>query len=307
MNIDNEVHEAKQRYDRYLKLESLMTEKVRQLNEQEDKVYKLYLQLQKENKDVEELEKTSFSTLFLKLAGQMAERKEKEEQEARIVELRYHDAKRVENEIREELNQLKEEQLTLKNARQEYLEALARKREQLSPEQLSKISDLQNKIDQAEYNIKEGKEAIEAGNYARDIALKVYNSFESASTWGVIDMVGVLDFVADMAKHAKVNEAKQLTNELEQALRRFKTELVDTRINVNLSVEINDFDRMVDFMFDNVFSDYMIQNKINRAKEQVGTVLNEIEYVLNELNETVNQSEKDIRQYKKMMLEYIEN
>ena len=29
MNIDNEVHEAKQRYDRYLKLESLMTEKVK--------------------------------------------------------------------------------------------------------------------------------------------------------------------------------------------------------------------------------------------------------------------------------------
>ena len=114
MNIDNEVHEAKQRYDRYLKLESLMTEKVRQLNQQEDKVYELYLQLQKENKDVEELEKTSFTTLFLKLAGQMAERKEKEAQEARIVELRYHDAKRVENEIREELNQLKEEAVQFK-------------------------------------------------------------------------------------------------------------------------------------------------------------------------------------------------
>lgn len=307
MNIDNEVHEAKQRYDRYLKLESLMTEKVRQLNQQEDKVYELYLQLQKENKDVEELEKTSFTTLFLKLARQMAERKEKEAQEARIVELRYHDAKRVENEIREELNQLKEEQSNLKNARQDYLEALARKREQLSPEQLNKINDLQNKIDQAEYNIKEGKEAIEAGAYAREVAMKVYNNFESASTWGVLDMVGALDFIAGMAKHAKINEAKQLTNELEQALRRFKTELVDTRINVNTSIEISDFDCMVDFMFDNIFSDYMIQNKINRAKEQVGTLLNEIEYVLNELNETVNQSEKDIRQYKKMMLEYIEN
>lgn len=307
MTIEEEVYEAKQRYNRYLKLASLIKEKSLQLGRQEEKVYSLYKQVQKEQADIEELEQSNFSTLFLKVMGKMDERKEQEEQEARIVELRYNDAKRVENEMREELNKLRAEEQTLINSREEYLKALDKKRMQLTPEQLTAIKNLQDKIDQAEYNVKEGLEAIEAGKHARTIANKIYKDFNTAASWGIADMFGVMDFVADIAKHAKINEAKRALNELESALRSFKTELVDVRININISVNISDFETMMDFMFDNMFADYMVQSKINRAKEQIGSLINEIEYVLNQLNTSVSENQRIIKESKKAMLNYIES
>lgn len=307
MTIEQEVQEAKQRYLRLLKVNSLIKEKSLQLAKQEDKVYSLYKQVQKENNDIEELEQSNFSTLFLKVIGKMDERKEKEVQEAHIVELRYNEAKRVENEIRNELTALQKEQETLEFSRQEYLDALEKKRASLNPEQLAKIGEIQTKIDNAQYNIKEGLEAIEAGKYAKEIAEKIYNDFNSAASWGVADLLGVMDLVADVAKHAKINAAKRSLNELQSALRAFKTELVDIRINIDVSIDISDFDTIMDFMVDNVFSDYMVQSKIARAKEKFGAILNEIEEVLNELNTLVKENEKAIKEYKRVMLDYLES
>ena len=283
MDKQYDIKEVRERFNRYNRLEKLIQEKGRQLAVQRDRLSDLYRQLEKENRDVEELERASFSSLLARITGQMEQKMEKEVQEARIVELRFNDAKRVEKELLEELTKLKDEQYRLRNVKEEYKIALSMKRDQLSPSQLEEMDRLQDELHDCQSTIKESKEALAAGEEAKELVERAQRSLSSAQNWGIVDMIGALDFIADMAKYQKINEAKQLMNELQMALRRFKTELVDVNFDARFVVNISSFDTMMDFFFDNMFFDFMVQSKINDAKRQMDGIYDQINNIMAEL------------------------
>lgn len=306
--MDNyyDIKEVRARFDRYNRLGKLIEEKGRQLAMQREKLGVLYRQLEKENKDVEELERASFSSLLARLTGQMAQKMEKEVQEARIVELRFNDAKRVEKELLDELAKLKDEQYELRNIREEYKTALSMKRDQLTLTQREEMDRLQDELHDCQNTIKESEEAIEAGEEAKELVEKAKRSLNSAQNWGFVDMIGALDFIADIAKYQKINEAKQLMNELQTALRRFKTELVDVHFDAGFIVNISSFDTMMDFFFDNMFFDFMVQSKINDAKRQIEQIEDQILDIMDELESIHDRNTNKIDELKEKIRQYIE-
>lgn len=301
-----DIKEVRERFNRYNRLEKLIQEKGRQLAVQRDRLSDLYRQLEKENRDVEELERASFSSLLARITGQMEQKMEKEVQEARIVELRFNDAKRVEKELLDELTKLKEEQYSLRNVKEEYKIALSMKRDQLSPSQLEEMDRLQDELHDCQSTIKESKEALAAGEEAKELVEQAQRSLSSAQNWGIVDMIGALDFIADMAKYQKINEAKQLMNELQMALRRFKTELVDVNFDAGFVVNISSFDTMMDFFFDNMFFDFMVQSKINDAKRQMDGIYDQINNIMAELESINDRNTSKISGLKEKIRQFIE-
>lgn len=289
--------QAKENFDRLKKVQGMIVEKKRQLELQRQRLSSLYRDLEKENRDVEVLEKTSFSTLFSKMMGSYENKLEQEIQEARIVELRFKEARRVEEDILLELNELEKEAHLLEFAPNEYRVALEAKRDALPADKRDEMEKYQEKINGCNSVIKEALEAVEAGNEAKVYLDKAMRSLSSAQNWGVADMFG-LDLIADIAKHQKINEARELINRLQMALRKFKTELVDVRFDHNIYVNISSFDTMVDFFFDNMFFDFMVQSKITQAKSELDGAYVQIEGILAKLNQLVEEKEKEIRDIK---------
>ena len=73
---------------------------------------------------------------------------------------------------------------------------------------------------------------------------------------------------------------------MEQAkydLRNFSRELNDVNMACNLNINTGDFLSFADYFFDGFIVDWMVQDRINRAKDQVEDAIRRVEQVLRQL------------------------
>ena len=131
---------------------------------------------------------------------------------------------------------------------------------------------------------KERREAIEAGQRALNSLRAAQKELESARNWGMVDLFGG-GFISSMLKQGKMNTAQ---NHMEQArydLQNFSKELRDVERGVDLHINTADFLTFADWFFDGFAVDWMVQNRINRAREQVGEAIRRVERILSALEQ----------------------
>ena len=134
-----------------------------------------------------------------------------------------------------------------------------------------------------EYNYeKEKQEAIDAGNKALKSLRKAQENLDSAKGWGIFDMLGG-GFLSTMVKHSKVDQAKENMEQAKYDLRSFSKELNDVNIACNLNIETGDFLSFADWFFDGLIVDWMMQDRINQASQQVEEAIRRVEEILRQL------------------------
>lgn len=134
-----------------------------------------------------------------------------------------------------------------------------------------------------EYNYeKEKQEAIDAGNKALKSLRKAQENLDSAKGWGIFDMLGG-GFLSTMVKHSKVDQAKENMEQAKYDLRDFSKELNDVNIACNLNIETGDFLSFADWFFDGLIVDWMMQDRINQASQQVEEAIRRVEDILRQL------------------------
>ncbi|MDD6071077.1 MAG: hypothetical protein PUJ11_09050 [Eubacteriaceae bacterium] len=134
-----------------------------------------------------------------------------------------------------------------------------------------------------EYNYeKEKQEAIDAGNKALRSLRKAQENLDSAKGWGIFDMLGG-GFLSTMVKHSKVDQAKENMEQAKYDLRNFSKELNDVNIACNLNIETGDFLSFADWFFDGFIVDWMMQDRINQASQQVEEAIRRVEDILRQL------------------------
>lgn len=134
-----------------------------------------------------------------------------------------------------------------------------------------------------EYNYeKEKQEAIDAGNKALRSLRKAQENLGSAKNWGIFDMLGG-GFISTMVKHSKVDNAKEYMEQAKYDLRDFSRELNDVNIACNLNIETGDFLSFADWFFDGFIVDWMMQDRINQASQQVEEAIRRVEDILRQL------------------------
>ena len=127
-----------------------------------------------------------------------------------------------------------------------------------------------------EYNVeKEKREAIEAGQRALNNLHTARENLNSAKNWGLVDMFGG-GFFTTMMKQSRMDQAKRNMDLAKLALRNFSKELNDVNIACNLNLDMGDF-------FDGFAVDWMVQDRINKARNQVEEAIQRVEHALNQL------------------------
>ena len=129
---------------------------------------------------------------------------------------------------------------------------------------------------------KEKREAIEAGRRALNSLQAAKENLNSAKNWGLVDMFGG-GFFTTMLKHSKMDQAKQNMEQAKYDLRSFSKELNDVSMVINLNIETGDVLSFADWFFDNFFVDWMVQDRIDKARDQVRDAIWKVENVMREL------------------------
>lgn len=129
---------------------------------------------------------------------------------------------------------------------------------------------------------KEKREAIDAGNRALRSLREAQDNLNSAKNWEIWDMLGG-GFISTMAKHSKMDHAKQNMEQARYDLRNFSKELNDVNMTCHLDIETGDFLSFADWFFDGFVVDWMVQDRINQASQQVAEAISKVEGILRQL------------------------
>ena len=86
-----------------------------------------------------------------------------------------------------------------------------------------------------------------------------------------------------MIKHSKLDGASASLEEARYHLQIFQRELSDVCIPQELHINVNGFLSFADFFLDGLIADYLVQSRINDAREQVDDAIERVEMLLGDL------------------------
>ena len=272
-------------------LEKVQEELMLQKNMLSVNVRKLKESCKKEQADVERLEGGSLSAFFYNVIGKMDEKLTKEREEAYAAKVKYDAAVKELQKVEEDLRKNESDLNELGDCEKQYEELLEVKKERMKTTghwAAEKILELEQRLTYLDNQKRELDEAMEAGEAASALTEDVLNSLNSAESWGTFDILGG-GIIADAMKYSDLDEAQMLIENLQDQLRRFKTELADVTIDSEMNVKIDGFLQFADYFFDNLFTDWAVMDKIRNSRLQVENTGDQIQSVMEKLSEMKDQ------------------
>ena len=296
--LDRELEQARQALDRARKLDVMLGD----LQVQEERCRQAEAEawevLNREQADVEELEGMSLASFWARLKGNREERLDQERREALAAKARYDAARRDREDLERRLASVREERDSLLTWQDRYQALLEEKEDLLrrtGGEKARELIRLEEDAGEIRRQLREVREAAEAGDHARYALEEMASALDSASGWGTWDIFGG-GMLVTMAKHDAMDNAQQLGDQARQALSRFRTELADVAAVEVPDVELGGFAAMADYLFDGLFADLYVQGQISDAQTGVNRSLDQVSGLLNNLARERQRLEEEARQ-----------
>lgn len=267
LNYNEEFMKLEEEKNTLRKLQSKLSNLEEEISITKDKYNTLNASLSKEKKDVDKLESISLSYILHKLKGNIDEKLSKEKYEYLEAQAKFLEVEDYLNRLISNKESLNKRISDIGNVQKKYndlLEKASHHISKLNNEQSKKVSKLQSRIQKLNLEKNEVQEAINEGNNLLPIVDSALSNLNSAKSWGIYDMIGG-DFIATMGKRSKMNDAANSINSIKVALNRYNSELNDLSEDINISLDLDSFSGAMDYLFDNFFTDYIIQNKIESA------------------------------------------
>lgn len=307
----NEINERIHRLKEDLALKSVLEEKQgklwKQLSLEEKILEEVRITLNKEHRDVEKLEKLSFSNLIATVMNNKYEKLEKEQHEYLMAKIKYDQQNSKVELIKESIFSVQDRLKNLKECEKEHKDLIEKKLKIVKFSGDSSISiklaDLEEGLDKDLKVYKEIEEAETIGKTLVEAIEAAVDSLESAKILGVWDITGG-GFFTSMAKLDKIDEAEAYFINISNLIQRFNKELGDVNIS---SLSFSSADVAFEVLFDNIFTDLSVQSQINDSLSNITYLsekINEIMYNLEHEKESLSSS---IATKRKEYEEFIEN
>ncbi len=285
---DSELQRMQKEIMEKKRLSAQLSDLLLQQAELEQKVTELGKVKQEEQEDVDRLQKGSLAVFFYKATGKIDEKLSKEQAEAYAAAVKYAAAERELEGVNYDIAECRRRLSELQWIEREYQRMIEEKAKQIKAENgpvVEQILQLERQIFFLQNQKKEIDEAINAGQAARSISQKILGDLQSAKDWGTWDMIGG-GLITDMMKYDKLNSAQSNVQDLQTALRNFRTELADVKegISADIHLEIGDFLHFADYFFDGLFTDWMVYDRISESKTRAENTCRQIETVLEKLH-----------------------
>ena len=268
--------------------------------------------MDKEQQEVNELEKLSLKGIFHKVLGSKEEQLGKERQEYLQAALKRNEHKKsvelleYEREILEtKLKKLDGIQLEAQRLIEERETNLMRSGSPVG----MRILTISKSIDESKHLKREIKEAIQVGQRAAVVLQEMEGYLRSARGWGNWDMMGGKG-MSTYVKHTNIDRARGRLHQAQNLLVRFEEELRDVYNprQLNLTLNLDSFTRFIDIFFDNLISDWIVQQRIRNALSNVIAVKDRVSRLLGTLQMDDKEMTLKIKQLtkekKKLVMNY---
>lgn len=273
--LDRELVELQAELRRRQKLQKDLAAAQASLRWKATRLATLAAALARESADVQRLEGLSLQALFYTLLGSKEEQLQKERQEHLMARLEHDECRDAVAALEREVRDLQAQLAALGDLDARYTALLARREAALrteSAEDAARLDALAGELANATADARELAEAIAAGNAALGGLDEVVNALESASGWGVWDLLGG-GTLTTLVKHSRLDDARAAAHRVQQLLRRFQRELADVAASEpGLTVDVGSFATFADFFFDGLIADWVVQSRMERALQSAASV-----------------------------------
>ncbi len=244
-------------------------------------VSSMLLQYEREKRDVERIQKESFSTFLLKMVGKYEDIVEKEQREEIDAKLAYDREVTHLATLKADMETLALRIDELRQLSRTYENELERLRCQLegrlSEPEGQQYRLLQDKRKSYISQMMEVGEALSAARNVKATAMRARESLGKADGWATFDMLASGGVISHLAKYSHVDDAEACFHKLDSQIRTLKTELSDiSGVTVVGLGEISGTERVVNFWFDNIFTDWSVHGQIRGNAETISKLLNSI-------------------------------
>ena len=307
--FDNNLKNLQEKVNRKNYLTSIMDSLYVQREELKEKVGQLDKKRLKEQKDVEKIEGGSLAAFFYELIGKQEEKLSKERKEAYEAQVKYDTAMQEWKLVDDNIRCYKRELNALENIEKEYQTALDEKikeTKKLDIPEAKKMLELSEKTGEVKSQLKEIKEALDAGWAAHSMAENMLKELKEAESWGPYDLLGG-GMIAGMVKHEHVDKAQKQVDSLQLAIRRLNTELADISGGMELDFRIGEILKFADIWFDNFFTDIMVQDNIENSIASVTDVIAQITRVMKEVEVMQEEKEAELSELEKELENLVVN
>jgi len=304
--LNNQLVEVKQKLRIRQKLIDDLDRTQNMMSEQTSRLKELETIVKKEGADVEKLEGLSLAGLFHAVLGDKQTQLEKERQEYLTAKLKHDECKYSISALERDIKDLKARIAGLGNIDSQFRAIVERKEQLIShgnDRNATKLIEFSEAIADVQSDIRELKEAIEAGKAVLAGLDGVVGFLKSARNWGTFDMLGG-GLIATAVKHSKIDQARESVHHVQQLLRIFQRELADIDSRTDIDLDISSFLTFADYFFDGLIVDWVVQSKIGRsldsavqAAERVHGIVQQLQINLKEI-----QTKSDIIEQEKHKL-----
>jgi hypothetical protein len=249
--------------------------------------------------DINNLEKLGMKSIFHKVLGDQEEQLEKERQEYLQVTLQHKEVLNAIEVVEFEKNILQKKVLSIDDL-ENALEGLKKLR---SDEILSVPSELRNRLviihskkDDLKKHEIELKEAFVLGSQTMTSLENVLAQLKKAKDWGNSDMMsgGRKGRYVKSMKHGAIDRAMNEISRTKLLLKNFNRELTDIGYtNQRLGMQVENIARFPGVIFDNLISDWIVQNKIKGVLSTVSNLMDDVHLIMQSIQKEMQQSSTD--------------
>lgn len=281
------------------KVKSRYDQAVLELNDGQSKLDQLHAVMLKELEDLNEIESKGLKPFFYKVLGSKEEQIEKERQEYLSASLKFNEYQKTVELLEFELDLL-EKKLGDSSEHKKRLQILKSKREneilRTHPTLSKELLSISKEIDSLYSYNKELADVDEVAQKCVKSLSDMVTYLKQAKQWGSWDMVGGRRARhAGHSKHAAIDKAKNISVWVKHELINLNKELGDIGHNkTQFQLNMDNFNSFTDIFFDNLISDWVIQQKISNTLSNTVSVRDRVVLILRSIQNEMAKTEQKI-------------
>jgi len=301
-SFQKEIRASLEEYEILKKVNVHINEIDLQLKEAYAKIKSMDKQMDKELKDIEQLEKIGIKSLFYKTLGNKEDQLDKERQEYLELSLKYKEYKK-EVELMEYERDLLSKKLSGVGDLEQRIKQLkqSRQNEILSGRNDPLRNELKDLVHRQDVNYAlqvEIDQAIQEGAKCLKTLENIIGHLRQSTDWGRWDMYGN-DRRAKYIKQRSIEQALRLIPNAQHQLNLFTRELRDLgEKDIVLKLDAVHFNKFRDFFFDNLISDWIIQQRIRNTLSNIEGTHAHVKRICLTLNQESKVLKKKIEELK---------
>lgn len=269
------------------------------INEAEEEVQSLLRKYEAESLDVEQLQKDSLSTTILRFIGKYEGKVDKETQEKLTAKMEYDKASNRVKALYLERDELSGRISTLNHDKKIYGVELKKREEAIKSnvtgEASIKLRQLEAEQDTLSRQLVETDEALRAASRVLSTASSAMQHLDSAESWATFDVWVKGGILSHMAKYEHIDNAQSDFNRLHSQMKDLQKELRDVNLlDAPALSGIDSTTRVIDFWFDNIFTDLNVRDRIRGDKEQLGKLFDRIHGIIRKLESNKKEINKKL-------------